>query len=62
VGIAALVVDERTLAGGVLDVLFGDWDPLGARRMNCELEDVERVPCIASSTARNRLEALRFPS
>src|SRR5690349_20795518 len=57
--VAALVVDERPLARGVLDVLFGQRDALGTGRLSRQLEDVVGVPRIAAGAARDQGNELR---
>ena len=51
VAVAALVVDERPLARCVVDVTRLDLAALGARRVDGQLEDVERVARVAARTA-----------
>ena len=58
VRVAALVVDERPLAGGVLDVLLGEGLALGSGRVKRELEDVERVSRVAAGAAGDQLDEL----
>jgi hypothetical protein len=55
VRVAALVVDERALAGGVLDVAFRDRDALRPGGLRGELEDAERVPRVAPGAADDQL-------
>src|SRR5205823_2047885 len=58
VRIAGLVVDERPLASGVLDVLLEHGLVLGAGGLNCELEDVQRVACVAARPPRYQRDEL----
>jgi hypothetical protein len=58
VRVAALVVDERPLAGGILDVDLAEGLSLGQSRLRRELEDVQRVPGVAAGSARDQLDHL----
>ena len=58
VRVAALVVDERALPRGVLDVLLGEGLALGSCCVKGELQDVERVPRVAAGAAGDQLDEL----
>jgi hypothetical protein len=57
--VAALVVGERPLARRVVDVTLLDVDALRTRRLDGQLEDVERVPRVAAGSLRDQLLDLR---
>ena len=53
--VAALVVGERPLARGVVDVTLLERAALGPRRLDRQLEDVERVARVAAGAGRDQL-------
>ena len=57
-GVAALVVDEGTLAGGVLDVLFAERRAFGAGGLSGQLEDVQGVPRVPAGAPRDQVDEL----
>jgi len=59
VGVPALVVDERPLAGGVLDLVGAQGAALCARGLRRELEDVERVSRVTTGAPRDAAEELK---
>ena len=58
VRVAALVVDERPLARGIVDVDLSEGLSLGPGRLGRELEDVEGVPRVAARPVRDQLDHL----